>query len=349
MAIRRHPANPILGPEDVPPSREDFEVIGIFNAGAVRFGGEVLLLARVAERPVRDDPALLRVPVFDPGGGGIGIRTFRRDDPDLDLSDPRIVVYGKEVLLSSISHLRLARSRDGVRFDVGPAPALEAASTLEAYGLEDPRITAIDGDLYVTYCSISRCGISTSLARTKDLEDFERLGVIFPPENRDVALFPERIGGRYAALHRPVPHHFGPPEIWLARSPDLLHWGGHARLLGLRPGSWDSGRMGGGAPPHRTEAGWLAIYHGVDDAGRYSLGAVLLDLDDPARVIGRSAEPLLAPSAPYETAGFVGNVTFTCGTVLEEDGTLRIYYGVADRAIALAEIAVGEVLASLAS
>ena len=113
-----------------------------------------------------------------------------------------------------------------------------------------------------------------------------------------------------------------------------------------RRGLWDGGRIGGGAVPIKTDRGWLAIYHGADEQNRYALGAVLCDLAQPARVLARSAQPLLVPEAPYEVAGFFGNVVFTCGTIVEDD-TLAIFYGAADRCVCAASVSLSEVLDSL--
>jgi len=218
---------------------------------------------------------------------------------------------------------------------------------LEAYGIEDPRITEIGDTYYVTYKSVSQNGICTSLATTKDFIHFERRGVVFCPENLDVCIFPEKIGGRYAALHRPVPRFLGDPSIWLAYSHDLIHWGDHRFVIGTRPGRWDSGRVGGGTVPIRTEKGWLEIYHAATPENVYCLGALLLDLEEPYKVIARSDDPIIIPEAPYETDGLMPNVVFTCGA-LQDDDQLTIYYGAADTVIAAAEVSIKEIIDSLA-
>ncbi|MNB81076.1 Beta-1,4-mannooligosaccharide phosphorylase [compost metagenome] len=166
------------------------------------------------------------------------------------------------------------------------------------------------------------------------------------PENKDVMLFPEKIGGRYYALTRPVPHSFGAPEMWIAESPDLLHWGNHRFLMGLRPGAWDGGRMGGGAVPIRTDRGWLALYHGADAKHRYCMGAVLLDLEDPGKVVARSTRPFMEPEADYELNGFFGGVVFSCGALLIGD-SVRMYYGAADEVMAVADIPLAEIFDTL--
>jgi len=346
MTLRRYVHNPILTPRDVPPTREDYEVIGVFNAGAVRVGDEIVLLLRVAERPLQLDPNRVRVPWLDTTvrPARFGELSWDRRDPEVDLSDPRGVAYRGRHYLTSVSHLRVARSRDGYRFAVDPQPAMFPQEIYEAYGLEDPRITPMGDEYWITYVAVSNWGVVTALARTKDFVEFERLGIIFPPENKNVVLFPGPINGRYYALHRPGEIAFGNKVIWSASSPDGRAWGQYAVALDVRPGMWDSRRLGAGAVPFRTERGWLEIYHGVDEAGRYHLGLALFDLNDPQRLIGRSARPILSPDAPYEAKGFYSGVVFSCGAVVEEDGLVRVYYGCADESMAVAEATVDELL-----
>jgi len=198
----------------------------------------------------------------------------------------------------------------------------------------------------IAYVAVSPLGVTTCLASTRDFASFTRHGVIFHPDNKDVALFPEAVGGRYHALHRPHSSLFLRNDIWLADSPDLVCWGHHRRLLGTRDGRWDETRIGAGAPPLRTGQGWLELYHGADRRHRYCLGAVLLDGEQPGRVLARSETPLLAPEADYERSGFFGDVVFSCG-VLGEDDRLKIYYGAADTSICYAEIPLADVYANL--
>ena len=318
-----------------------------FNAGVARHGDEVILLLRVAERAV-GSADVARVPVVRCAGAvsRLEILDFRRDDPTIDISDPRLIRYPGGMVLTTLSHLRVARSRDGRHFTIAPHPALFPDRPSEVWGLEDPRITEIDGTYYIAYKSVAPTGITTSLAVTRDFRTFEKRGIIFCPENLDVCIFPEQVNGRYVALHRPVPKMVGAPDMWVAYSDNLLHWGDHHYLMGVQPGAWDSGRIGGGAIPLKTKHGWLAIYHGATDDNVYRLGAVLLDLAEPHTVIARSVEPLLSPTAPYETHGFLNNVVFTCGALVEGD-TLRLYYGAADWVMAGVEYSVSEIVRSL--
>lgn len=345
MKIDRYPENPLIIPSDVTPSSPDLEVVCVFNAGAVRFNDEIILLLRVAER-APGDLETVRVPILE--GSGIVIREFQRNSPVYDFHDPRVIFTPDQIFLTSISHLRIARSKDGRHFTVDPESALFPDRESEIFGLEDPRITQIGDEYFIAYKSVSPIGICTSLAVTRDFVSFEKKGIIFCPENLDACIFPEKIGGRYFALHRPVPHFLGGLNMWIAESPDLMSWGNHKFLMGIRPGGWESGRIGGGAIPIRTERGWLLIYHGATVDDRYCLGAALLDLADPSRVIARSSKPILSPQATYETQGFVPNVVFSCGAIQDGD-RLSIYYGAGDVVMAGADASISEILDSLES
>lgn len=348
MATVRSPANPILGPSSVPASQADLEVVGVFNPAAIQIGEETVLLLRVAEAPCGVPAGQVAAAVLDPATGQIAVERFDRSDPAVDAgSDSRMFTVRGQTYLTSISHLRVARSKDGVHFDVAPRPALVAADPLEAFGVEDPRVTALDGGFLVNYTAVSPAGIATALAVTSDFVRFERRGIIFPPNNRDAAIFPARIGGRACALHRPMPDGIGRPSMWLAWSDDLRHWGDHRMLAGPRAGQWDDLKIGGGAVPIEIPDGWLAIYHGVTAAPlTYSLGALLLDRMDPSRMLGRSRAPILAPEADYEVGGFFGNVVFTCGAIKVGDA-VRIYYGAADGVTAVADIPLADIVAGL--
>jgi predicted GH43/DUF377 family glycosyl hydrolase len=346
MEAFRSPHNPIIGPKDVRSSREDFEVVGVFNAGVTRFDNEVILLLRVAERPISQHPDVTLVGTYDVSQAEIVTKEFSRDDPENNFSDPRLIIRPNETYLTSISHLRLARSRDGIHFEIEKKPALAPTNEYETFGIEDPRITFINDTYYVNYVAVCPHGVTTCLASTKDFSSFERHGVIFHPENKDVALFPEKADGKYYALHRPVSPLFEKNDIWIAESADLICWGNHRHLMGPREGYWDETKTGASAVPFKIDKGWLEIYHGADRDNRYCLGAVLLDAKQPWKIIARTDKPILEPQADYEIEGFFGNVVFSCGLLYEED-KLKIYYGVADTSIAHAEIALQDVLESL--
>lgn len=346
VAVFRDPENPIIVPNDVTPSREGFEVVGVFNAGVARYGDEVVLLLRVAERPVNQDGSVALSPIYDVNRGTIVTTSFARDDPANDFSDPRLIVRTNKTYLTSISHLRLARSRDGVHFQIEDTPALEPENEYETFGIEDPRIAHIDGVYHVHYVAISPLGVMTSLASTTDFQTFTRHGIIFHPENKDVAIFPARLEGTYYALHRPHSPLFRSNDMWIAASPDLICWGHHRHLMGLRDGMWDETRIGAGAVPFRIAEGWLEIYHGADRDDRYCLGAVLLDADQPWQIVARSEKPVFKPEADYERAGFFRDVVFSCGVLFEQE-TLKIYYGAADTVICYAELPLDDIYRNL--
>jgi len=333
------------------PSRPDFEVLGVFNPAVARHNGQVVLLLRVAEAPRKVSSGIAVAPTFNAETGRVEIKRWLVTAKGPDVSDPRLVIDDGRTWLTSMSHLRVARSTDGIHFDVDALPALSAATVYESFGIEDPRITQLDGTYWITYTAVSHYGIGTGLASTTDFKTFARHGIIFSPPNRNVTIFPEKIDGRYAALHRPMPEGLGQHSIWTASSSDLMSWGNHRLVATPRAGSWDDTKVGGGAVPFRVhvgrEDGWLSIYHGVTgNPPIYSLGALLLDRHDPSRVRARSREPILKPEAPYEREGFFGSVVFTCGALADGD-LVRIYYGAADGVTAVADLSLAEILAGL--
>ena len=342
--MNRNQKNPLLTPKDIVPSRSDFEVVCAFNAGIAKYKDETLMLIRVAERPRSDSVNIIKSPhlVENDGEWKLTVKSFDRvkDSDKYDFSDPRKFFLNSDreiAYLTSISHLRLARSKDGVNFKAEEKPFIKPETKYEAYGTEDARITKIDGKYYINYTAVSSKGISTALAVTEDFITVKKIGIAFEPDNRDVCFFPEKVNGMYLALTRPAPKQFGKAEIWLAESPDLLHWGNHKHLLGVSGKDWDSLKLGGGAQVLKTDKGWLEIYHGVDSANRYCLGALLLEFDEPMKIIAKSTTPLLEPEAEYERIGFFSNVVFSCGALIEND-VLIVYYGGADRVMALAEL-----------
>jgi predicted GH43/DUF377 family glycosyl hydrolase len=341
----------LLRPADFASSRDDLEVIGAFNPGVIEVQGQVVLLVRIAERPRESRNGFVALPRFT-NGSEIAVDWVRRDE--VEYVDPRVVQVLETgcVRLTFVSHLRVVTFSD--RGAVGPVQgaAFLPQGPWEEFGVEDPRITRIDGRFYFTYVAVSRHGAATALASTGDFREFTRHGIIFPPENKDVVLFPERIDHQYAALHRPngrTP--FTPPEMWIARSDDLIGWGRHEPVFAEKSG-WESGRVGAGVPPIRTPLGWLEIYHGnrrpsgPGQVGQYVAAALLLAVDDPRLVIARSVEPLFSPTEPFEREGFVADVVFPTGVIARGD-SLMVYYGASDTYTGMAELPLQETLASL--
>ena len=244
-----------------------------------------------------------------------------------------------------LSHLCAARSANGIdgwRIDSQPTlMANPREYPEEIWGIEDPRITYVPElqQYVVAYTSFARGGPGVSLALTKDFKTFERYGVIMPPEDKDAALLPRKIGGFWALIHRPVTT-LG-AHMWISYSTDLQHWGSHKVILEARRGGWwDANKIGLCSPPIETVKGWLTIYHGVRQTASgsiYRLGLALFDIDKPDVCLQRGDSWMFGPEAPYERAGDVHDVVFPCGQTIAADGdTIHLYYGAADSCVALA-------------
>ena len=336
--------NPIITPEAVPPLGKNFRVIGSFNPGVTLFEGKPLLLVRVAERAESGERGTVHVPLAD--NGKIKLLSFDTSDERYDFSDVRTIRGKNRNYLTSMSLFMVATSEDGEHFTLHPERCLIPDGEYEKFGVEDPRITFIDGVYYITYSAISDCGICTVLARTSDFVNFEKMGNILHPDNKDAVLFPEKINGKYNMIHRPSTSAFAYPEMWIAESDNLTYWGNHRRIMTVRQSGWDSARIGVSSTPMRVEDGWLVLYHGADENDRYCLGAVLLDSERPDMVLARTVSPIMEPINAYEQKGFLSNVVFACGCIRSGD-MLRVYYGAADKYVCLAEISVSQILKQL--
>lgn len=262
-----------------------------------------------------------------------------------------VVKHGDEYIMLFRSHLRtgrsiigLARSSDGYKFAADPEPFLTPArdgpfAEYEEFGVEDPRVTKIDDQFLITYSVYSRNGVRIALARTTDFLELERVSLITQADYRNTVIFPETFDGLYARLDRPHSE-ISPWSIWITYSPDLVFWGESKLVMKPELYHWDEMKIGPGAPPIRTEEGWLSIYHGVFetmDGSVYRLGVALHDLKDPSQIIGVGDSWILQPEAPWEVTGYVHNVVFTCGAVAEPDGTVKIYWGGADSVMCVGE------------
>lgn len=327
----------MIRPKDIAPSSDSMRVVGVLNPGAAAFDDGVVLLVRVVEEPVEQRDGYLASPRVDPNKG---LATDWLEADDYHTHDPRLHTHKKKghIRLRFISYLKVVHSKDGKTPDNLDGPVITPQGPYETYGIEDPRITKIGNTYYITYVAVSPFGISTGLMSTIDFKSFRRHGLIFCPDNKDVVLFPDKVMGEYVALHRPAGSmRFSPPEIWLARSPDLIHWGTHTRLLGADQTTLQD-RVGGGTPPIRTREGWLSIYHRSEKSHRdaavgvYSGHTIMLDLDNPAKIIGHSDKPVMSPAEPFETKGYVDNVVFPTG-IVERDDAVLIYYGAADECV----------------
>ena len=272
------------------------------------------------------------------------------------------IFHGKVLLLARVedrrgfSHLTKAISEDGVgNWQIDCLPTLEPDPDNhpeELWGIEDPRICWLAelGKWTITYTAFSRGGPLVAMALTDDFVHFERLGSVMPPEDKDAALFPRRINGKWALIHRPIVTNYVPgAHIWLSYSNDLIHWSSRRVLMHARRGGWwDGGKIGLCAPPLETAEGWLLLYHGVRQTAAgviYLLGLALLDLEDPLKVLRRSDEWVFGPAKSYERQGDVADVVFSGGWVLDDKtGLVKMYYGGADTCIALATVSISDLL-----
>jgi predicted GH43/DUF377 family glycosyl hydrolase len=275
-----------------------------------------------------------------------------------------VEIEGETLLLvrveerSGLSHLAVATSangRTGWVLDRGRVMLPDSDRYEEHWGIEDPRITRVGDEYFIVYTGFSMSGPLVCLAVTRDFVNFDRRGVLLPPEDKDAALFPTLFAGRWAMIHRPSPAISGlGAHVWLSWSPDLRHWGDARVILPARRGGWwDANKVGLGPPPLLTEHGWLVCYHGVKvtaSGSVYRLGLALLDRDRPETVIARGDEWVFGPQAAYERAGDVPDVVFPCGWILRDDGdTLDMYYGAADSFVALASASLRQLIDHLES
>ena len=344
---KRFEQNPLLSPCDISASKEGLEITSLLNPGVFQFQGKTWLILRVAERPKQKEN-FISFPILTETGD-IEIIKIPKNDPELVLTDPRVINYQGNDFLTTLSHFRLLCSDDGFNFyESNKYPALVGEGILEAFGIEDCRVALIEEKYYLTFTSVSENGVGVSLRTTKDWKNFEKHGMIFPAHNKDCAIFEEKVNGLFYALHRPSSVDIGGNYIWIASSPDGVHWGNHQCIVKTRKGFWDSKRVGAGASPIKTEHGWLEIYHGADENHRYCLGAFLLDLENPTKVISRTERPIMVPTEKYELTGFFGNVVFTNGHIVESDGdTVTIYYGASDEVVCGAQFSIKEIMTFL--
>lgn len=303
--IQRHPANPILTPGDVP-----YSPSLVFNAGVAKYEGKYVMV-------------------------------FRNDYADMTK---------KEMLPSSTTNLGLAYSDDGVHWEVQPQPCWQWHDE-EVQRVYDPRLTILDGKVYMCFAVDTKHGVRGGIAVTEDFASFKVLS-LSTPDNRNMVLFPEKINGNYVRLERPFTVYSRGRDqfdMWLSESPDLKFWGNSDLLLAVEQVPYANDKIGPAAPPIKTKHGWLTSFHAVDiDPSRgkngwepywrkrYSAGLLLLDLDNPRKVLGMTRTPLLAPEAPYEREGFRNDVIFPGGMILEDSGEVKLYYGGADTVECLA-------------
>ncbi len=359
----------LITPKDIKPTSDKFEVIGTFNPAASRLpNGDVVLYVRVAEQ-MKPEASEDENFYYAPRYAGekiykIQFDKFRKEEVRLK-SNKDILFKDETKRLLYISHLRkVVLDKDGFRIkSIDKKPSFAGLKTNGELGVEDPRIVKVGNQYIMTYVSLSRQGnISASLAVSKDCMEWERKGIIFSEQNKDVVLFPQKFKNFYYAFNRPEGgFEFSPPHMWIASSRDLSNWGHNRPLVLSKKGAWDYERVGAGPPPIKTEKGWLLLYHGVikyrtrkfreklgDEkvAFSYEVGAALFDLKNPRRLIAKSMQPILVPSRDYEKEGYVNNVIFPTGLVQDSD-RLLVYFGAADSQTEVKEVSLNDVLSSL--
>ena len=256
------------------------------------------------------------------------------------------------------TNMGIAFSDDGIKWEVSPKPCFELKDDEIVRGY-DPRLTVIDGKCYMCFAVDTKHGVRGGIAVTEDFEHFDVLHMTVP-DNRNMVLFPERINGEFVRLERPFPVYSRRGnedfDIWMSSSPDCRYWGNHKLLLGRENVPYANSKIGPAAPPVKTDKGWLTAFHAVNKVERelyawhanwhkiYYGGIMLLDLEDPSKIIGMCREPLLVPDQPYETTGFRGEVIFPGGMILEDSGEVKIYYGAADTVECLATAHVDDLI-----
>ncbi len=353
QTFKRYRNNPVITPAHLKPLFKNGKILGTFNPGVTHLNDEIILLIRVSET-INADENSINVYYYHEVDEMTEshIINIKKDDPKLHIDDRRVITYRGKKYLTSLSYFVLARSKDGINFKIEKEPFITPQTSYELYGVEDARISKIDGVFYITYTAVSGDGIVTGLISTKDFKEVGREGIIFPPDNKDVVLFEERINNKYIALHRPSNRDFGRSSVWYAESPDLIHWGNHNCLLRPEDSLWNNVKTGASAVPIKTKEGWLVLYHGVGTNRHYndevySLSLLLLDLNDPSKVIAKSKDPVMIPETEYERKGFVNNVIFSDGMIVRENGDFLLYYGACDEKICLARSSITLLLSAL--
>jgi len=278
-------------------------------------------------------------------------------NPGVTYLQNKVLLLARAEDRRGFSHLTKAVSENGVvNWMIDTQPTFEPDPQNhpeETWGVEDPRITRIEelNKWAITYTAFSNSGPMVSIALTKDFIDFERMGPILPPEDKDAALFPRRIGGKWMLIHRPAAACSVPgTHIWASSSVDLKYWSDRRILIPARAGAWwDAQKVGVAAQPLETPDGWLILYHSVRQTASgaiYRLGLALLDLENPFRILRRSDEWIFGPQQNYEREGDVGGAVFPCGWILDiTSGKVKMYYGAADTCIALATANLSDLLA----
>lgn len=355
--IPRRSTHLLLSPVNFSPSQENLRILGAFNPGVVEYGDAIVLLVRVAEtaREKRDgyfaSPRLNEVNSSE----RYAIDWFAHEQFD-DQRKPLLPSGLRR--LSSISHLEIVRcdTETNAILSVQKHDELFPREDFESYGIEDARICPIGENYYITYTAVSPNGIAAAAMVTSDFRSFRRMGIIFPPENKNFVLWRQN-SDQFFALHRPTSlTPISRSGVWISRSQDGRLWGAHRFLFGPTDNAWESGKIGISTPPVATDDGLLLLYHGVEYTsssnliGAYRIGGILLDPKDPLKILGRTKTPLIEAEADFEIAGFAPNVVFATGAVLDaHNQELNVWYGAADNSTGLINLSYEAVIRSILS
>jgi beta-1,4-mannooligosaccharide/beta-1,4-mannosyl-N-acetylglucosamine phosphorylase len=250
-----------------------------------------------------------------------------------------------------IPQLHVGESADGIAWNISDEKINWVDEEGKAYDTEyayDPRLVKLDDKYYIIWCT-DFGGPTLGLGVTEDFKTFTRLENVFIPFNRNGVLFPRKVDGKYLMLSRPSDSGHTPfGDIYISESPDMVYWGRHRRVMTCGQTWWQGTKIGAGAVPIETTEGWLLFYHGVSGTCNgfvYSIGAAILDIDNPSKVLYRTRDYLMTPEKDYEVSGFVPNVTFPCATLHDaETGRIAIYYGAADTCLGIAYAEVDELV-----
>lgn len=348
---------PLLRPSDIVPSDPRLRVIGVLNPTFIKIGIKKYLIVRVDERPSNMnasknnnigniDPLLVAYADLEYAGKVEIVQTQIQEkysgdmEPILPKSvrEFRLGLRQQELLLSYISHLRIFEMIES-GFEITKSPFLFPCDIFSQYGCEDPRATIIEGQPLLLYTAIGQYGATAWSANIQNKSICDKK-IILGPDHKHTTIFPEKINDYYFLLTRPLSRSYlRSSGIWMLRSPDMVHWGVPTPVIFPRAGMWDEVRVGPSASPILTNDGWLLLYYGVDCDQTYRVGAVLLDKNDPSKIIARTSDPILSPILEWERVGRRADTVFPCGVeVIEKLNSLRIYYGAADTCIGAADV-----------
>lgn len=368
----------LIKPSDLTPSSKYFEIIGTLNPGVIRLAnGDIVMYVRVIEKLIKTQdkkyfysPRLIGEHKYQ-----VKVDKFRRDLVE-NSSDLDFLFKDGTKRLTFISHLRrVILDKTGFKIkSIDKKPSFFGLAWDGELGIEDPRITKINNLYIMTYVSLSKAvNVSTSYAISNDCINWYRRGVIFNEQNKDVVVFPEMINEAYVAIERPEgSFQFTHPHMWVSYSKDMESWGRQHPLEISKKNEWDSGKVGAGAPPIKTEKGWLLIYHGVIEPKRvkiresivkrmqindifeetdtlYCVGAALLDLKNPNKILSKTPVPLLFPLRKYEVDPFEGKgVIFPTGLVIDEDRKdVLLFCGAGDKFTIVKKIELSRIMKKL--